>query len=84
MAVFGKKKETKKKAAPKAAAKSAPSRQTRQPRQPKPAAPQDIYTLFLGLSALLLISSAVALGIYFHWYQTLDAPNVVIPLNWAR
>jgi len=83
MAMFGKKEKKGGTASPKATGKAAPPKQPKQPKQPKPSVPPDIYTLFLGLSALLLIMTVVVLGLNYAWYQTTDP--AVVPLNtWAR
>jgi len=80
MPVFGKKGK-KEKTAPKAAAKGVAAKQPKQkqPKQSKPSVPADIYTLFLGLSALFLITAAVLLGLNYYWYQTTDP--AVLPMN---
>jgi hypothetical protein len=72
-----KKKEKKAKpAAPKAAAKQAA------PKPPKADVPSDVYTLFIGLAALCLITAVVVLGLNYYWYQTSDP--AVIPMSWAK
>jgi len=92
MGLFGKKGKKAGTDSPKAAGKAAPSKQQKQPKQPKqskppkppkPTVPPDIYTLLLGLSALLLILTIVVLGLNYHWYQTTDP--AVLPLStWVR
>ena len=77
MAMFGKK-EKKAEKAPKAGVKGAP----KQPKPPKPYVPPDIYTLFLGLSALFLLVAVVTLGLNYYWYQSTEP--AVIPMSWAK
>ena len=75
-------KKEKKEKAPKVPAKGAPPK-PKQPKQPKVSVPADIYTLFLGLAALFLITAVVVLGLNFYWYQTTEP--AVLPMNtWAR
>ena len=78
MAMFGKKEKKAEKATPKVGGKGAP----KQPKPPKPYVPPDIYTLFLGLSALFLLVAVVALGLNYFWYQSTDP--AVIPMSWAK
>ena len=85
--MFGKKGKKADKAAPKAA-RGAPKepKQPKKPKQPKlskPSVPPDIYTLFLGLSALFLILATIVLGLNYNWYQTTD-PAVLPMSTWAR
>ena len=75
--MFGKKKKADK-GAPKAA--KGASKQPKAPKPVKPSVPPDIYTVFLGLSALFFIVAVLMLGLNYHWYST----NGVIPLTWAR
>ena len=56
---------------------------TKAPKQAKAYVPADVYTLFLGLSALFLVTAAVVLGLNWYVYQTMEPP--VLPMNtWAR
>jgi hypothetical protein len=76
--VFGKKGKKSDKAAPKAARATA-----KQPKQHKPYVPPNIYTLFLGLSALFILTAAVMLGLNYYWYTSTD-PAVIPMSTWAR
>ena len=78
MAMFGKKEKKAEKTAPKAGGKGAP----KQLKAPKPYVPPDIYTLFLGLSALFLLMAVITLGVNYYWYQSTDP--AVIPMSWAK
>ena len=78
MAMFRKKEKKVEKVAPKASSKGAP----KQLKPPQPYVPPDIYTLFLGLSALFLLTAVITLGLNYYWYQTTDP--VVVPMSWAK
>ena len=77
MAMFGKKEKKIDKVA-KASGKGA----SKAPKPPKPYFPPDIYTMFLGLSALFLLVAIITLGLNYYWYQTTDP--AVIPMSWAK
>jgi len=81
MALFGKKG----KKANKKAAKEAKSKKVGMSYEPaKETVSPDIYTLFLGLAALSLITAALVLGLNYYWYQAIADP-AVLPMNtWAR
>ena len=71
---FGKKGKNKEKAMSKAPVKSAA--------RPKPVVPPDIYTLVLGISALLFVVASIVLVLGYVWYTAEDIK--VVPMTWAR
>ena len=78
MALFGKKgKKGKKESKPAGESKSKKTVPVRVQVSP------DIYTLFLGLSALFLIIASLVLGLNYYWYQMTEP--AVLPLDaWLR
>ena len=65
---------------------SKPPKEPKQPKAPKPPkarVPADIYTLFLGLTALFLLTATVVLGLNYYWYLSTD-PAVVPMSSWER
>ena len=81
MALFGKKgKKSGKKAAKKAKSENLDASYYG---SAKTSVSPDIYTLFLGLSALFLITATLVLGLNYYWYQMTEP--TVLPMNtWAR